>query len=284
MPKRFTDSEKWKDPFFIELSANYKLVWLYLLDDCNHAGIWKKSIKRLNFDCETNFTEQEILKTFGDRIIVLSEDKWFIPKFVYFQHGKDFIKSKQKQAESAIKILNEYNLLKENGNGSITLNLPLSNPTPTLTEPLPNPIPTLTEGFPNPYGNGNGNDNGIGNANGSGDDNAIGIANASDNGSVENTDTLLTEKELHFAETSLEAILNYGSPGQIAISNALENINDLGGLEKCLIELKWDYIKAERVHNNIHSNNWVRFLKHGTFDIDSYYKLYMKDFQQDLEI
>jgi len=136
MAKRFTDTEKWKDPFFNELHSDYKLVWIYLLDDCNHAGVWKKSIKRLNFDCGTNLTEECILNTFGDRIIPVSEDKWFIPKFIYFQYGKDFIKSKQKTVLSAIEILNELDLIKEDGKGNLTLHIPLPNPNITLKEEL----------------------------------------------------------------------------------------------------------------------------------------------------
>ena len=51
--KRFTDAEKWKDPFFEELTNDYKLIWLYLLDYVDNAGLWHKSIKRLNFYCNT---------------------------------------------------------------------------------------------------------------------------------------------------------------------------------------------------------------------------------------
>ena len=138
MAKRFTDTEKWKDPFFYELTSDYKLVWIYLLDDCNHAGVWKKSIKRLNFDCGTHLSEEDILKTFGDRIVVISEDKWFIPKFMFFQHGKDFTKSKQKTVISALKILNELDLLITDNKGNVTLKIPYTNPMDTLNVELPN--------------------------------------------------------------------------------------------------------------------------------------------------
>lgn len=134
MAKRFTDSEKWKDPFFENLSKDFKLVWIYLLDDCDHAGIWKKSIKRLNFSLDTNFTETDLLKQFKDRIIVLNDDKWFIPKFVTFQYGNDFISSKQKAVLSAIKLLNDNGLIKELSNGSLTLSIPLTNPMDTLMD------------------------------------------------------------------------------------------------------------------------------------------------------
>lgn len=134
MAKRFTDSEKWKDPFFEELTKDLKLAWLYLLDDCDHAGIWKKSIKRLNFSLDTNFTEEDLLKAFNDRIVILNADKWFIPKFITFQYGNDFFKSKQKAVLSAVKILNENNLIKELDNGLLTLSIPLTNPINTLTD------------------------------------------------------------------------------------------------------------------------------------------------------
>ena len=38
MAKRFTDNEKWKNQFFKGLSTVNKLFFLYILDDCDHAG------------------------------------------------------------------------------------------------------------------------------------------------------------------------------------------------------------------------------------------------------
>jgi hypothetical protein len=99
--KRFTDAEKWKDPFFENLSNNFKLIWLYLLDDCDNAGLWGKSIKRLNFHCNTNVTEQELLKVLGKRIIPITESLWLIPKFLEFQYGSNWMTSKNKAVESA---------------------------------------------------------------------------------------------------------------------------------------------------------------------------------------
>jgi uncharacterized phage protein (TIGR02220 family) len=88
MPKRFTASEKWDDPFFTDLSKDYKLVWIYILDKCSNAGIYDVNIKNLNFSTETTLSAQDILTTFGERILVLnSGKKWFIPKFVVFQYG-----------------------------------------------------------------------------------------------------------------------------------------------------------------------------------------------------
>jgi hypothetical protein len=134
MAKRFTDSEKWKDPFFEELTKDLKLAWLYILDDCCHAGIWQKSIKRLNFAIDSNLTEADLIQAFSKRIIVLAEDKWFIQKFITFQYGKDFMNSKQKPVLSAIKILNEHRLIEELPNGSLTLSIPYDKGLDTLMD------------------------------------------------------------------------------------------------------------------------------------------------------
>lgn len=40
MAKRFSDTEKWKKPLLRSLPTEYKLLWIYILDDCDHAGIW----------------------------------------------------------------------------------------------------------------------------------------------------------------------------------------------------------------------------------------------------
>lgn len=103
--KRFTDAEKWKDPFFENLSNDYKIIWLYLLDDCDNAGIWSKSIKRLNFHCDTSITEEELFTTFKDRILAINDAICIIPKFLTFQYGDDWINSNSKVIVSVKKKL-----------------------------------------------------------------------------------------------------------------------------------------------------------------------------------
>ena len=44
MAKRFTDTDKWKKKWFRELKPISKCFWSYLLDNCNHAGIWEVDI------------------------------------------------------------------------------------------------------------------------------------------------------------------------------------------------------------------------------------------------
>jgi len=88
MPKRFTASEKWDDPFFFELEPKYKLFWIYLLDKCNHAGIWDVNKKMAEFCIGDKIDWDNIQKIFKDRIEIINNgSKWFIPKFINFQYG-----------------------------------------------------------------------------------------------------------------------------------------------------------------------------------------------------
>lgn len=129
--KRFTDAEKWKDTFFEQLPKDYKLAWLYLLDDCDNAGVWNKSIKRLNFHCDTNFTEEEILKVFEKRLQPITSDKWFIKKFMEFQYGMNWLSSSNKAVVSAKQKLESIGVLIQNKENNYTLSIPYLYPTDT---------------------------------------------------------------------------------------------------------------------------------------------------------
>ena len=86
MAKRFTDSRKWHDTWFGELPRKYKFFWIYILDTCNHAGIFEVNLKLASFHLEDTYTREDVLQVFKDKLIVVSESKWFIPKFISFQY------------------------------------------------------------------------------------------------------------------------------------------------------------------------------------------------------
>ncbi|HRH83605.1 MAG TPA: hypothetical protein PK210_05145 [Bacteroidia bacterium] len=109
MPKRFTDTEKWKDDWYISLSNDDKIVWQWLLDNCTHAGVCKRSIGILNLMCQVKYTEDEMISKMDGRVIV-SDNFWFIPKFIKFQYPT--LLSKKPVIVSLIKELTAKNLLK----------------------------------------------------------------------------------------------------------------------------------------------------------------------------
>ena len=129
MAKRLTDSEKWKKSFIKKLSVEAKLFWVYLLDSCNHAGIWDVDIDLANFLLGTQLTEEKIVEEIKEKIVIFDDGKkWFIPSFIEFQQPSG-LNDKNNAHRSIISILKKYNLLSY-------LTEPLSSPSAAPEEPL----------------------------------------------------------------------------------------------------------------------------------------------------
>lgn len=108
MAKRFTDTDKWKDDWYISLSNDDKVVWQWLIDNCSHAGICKRSIYLLNLMCNVNYTEEQVIQKMHDRVLICG-NVWFIPKFINFQYGT--LNSSKAAIVSVVGELFKYNLL-----------------------------------------------------------------------------------------------------------------------------------------------------------------------------
>jgi hypothetical protein len=122
MAKRMTDTDKWKKRFVRELSPQHKLLWFYILDDCNHAGIWEVDIEvasirigeDLGYDMEkhrhpTNFAHDMLPQAFLDKIVIFDNgDKWFIPDFIEFQYGE--LNPNSNVHKSVIQLLERYEI------------------------------------------------------------------------------------------------------------------------------------------------------------------------------
>lgn len=109
MAKRFTAAEKWDDPWFFELSAIQKLFWIFLLDKCDHAGIYRVN-KPLMKVYLGHGDEGIDTAPFEGRIVYLTPDKWFIPKFIAFQYGT--LSPDNRAHQSVINILKKEGLSK----------------------------------------------------------------------------------------------------------------------------------------------------------------------------
>lgn len=86
MAKRFTDTSKWDKQSFADLSLKMKMVWIYLCDKCDHAGVWEINLKLLSFQTGTKVTLREIGDAFGDWIEVHGS-KILLTNFLDFQYG-----------------------------------------------------------------------------------------------------------------------------------------------------------------------------------------------------
>ena len=109
MAKRMTDTDKWKKRFVRELTPEHKLLWFYILDDCNHAGIWEVDIEVASIRVGHELIYDTLPKSFLDKIVIFDNgDKWFIPDFIEFQYGE--LNPNSNVHKSVISLLDRYNL------------------------------------------------------------------------------------------------------------------------------------------------------------------------------
>ena len=109
MAKRFTDTDKWKKGFIKNLPAKYKLLWLYILDDCNHAGIWDTDFEVASIRIGSKINEKEAAKVLSEQIKIFDGgNKWFLPKFIDFQYGQ--LNENVNAHKSVIKLLDKYDV------------------------------------------------------------------------------------------------------------------------------------------------------------------------------
>lgn len=109
MAKRFTDTEKWKKKFIRNLEPKLKLLWFYILDDCDHAGIWHPDFEVASIRIGVEITEKYAETVFSDHIQIFDDgEKWFIPAFIQFQYGE--LNPNNRAHNSVINILKKYKL------------------------------------------------------------------------------------------------------------------------------------------------------------------------------
>lgn len=122
MAKRFIDTGIFDDDWFMELSKDGKLLWIYFITKCDHAGIIKINEKLLRLQTDIKDIDT-VIKQLGNRLVTVSEHLYFIPKFIEFQYP-GFPNSKVRQQQSAVEILVKYGLFdREN----LTLTKQLAN-------------------------------------------------------------------------------------------------------------------------------------------------------------
>jgi hypothetical protein len=110
MAKRFTDTEKWKKAFIKKLSPELKLLWFYILDDCDISGLWQVDIEVASIRIGIPIDINKAINEFEENIIIIDNgEKWFIPSFLEFQYGSHLSKTNN-VFRSIEKILNKYDL------------------------------------------------------------------------------------------------------------------------------------------------------------------------------
>jgi len=133
MAKRFTDTEKWKRVWFMELSPVHKCLWSFILDNCSTGGIWEVNWKSAEFHIGAKLPLEAVREAFSKQFVELDGGKrWFIMDFVNFQYGA--LNQNNPAHKGAIKELQRYSLLDDELSISLPTNL-LEAPSKHLPSP-----------------------------------------------------------------------------------------------------------------------------------------------------
>lgn len=85
---KFTNAAKYRTEWFGNLPPRLKLLWYYLNDVCDHAGVWERNFKLLNYEIgETGnpYTPEDLVQL-GERIIQFSENKYLLRDYLVEQN------------------------------------------------------------------------------------------------------------------------------------------------------------------------------------------------------
>ena len=126
MAKRFVDTELFKQGWFRKLPPTLKTAWIYLITNCDHAGVYEPDLELMSFCVGSKITKDDIIKHLGDQISSIDgRDKWFLHKFIPFQYS--VLNPNVKAHQGVIKILEKYNL-------DVTVCKGLGNPSETVQD------------------------------------------------------------------------------------------------------------------------------------------------------
>lgn len=112
MAKRFTDTEKWERPWFRQLSAENKSLWLYILDKCDIAGVWYVDLELAGFIMRTEYDPENTYFALEKQITKLDGGKkWWVNDFPRFQYGS--LRPGVNLHDSVIRKMEEHAEMKE---------------------------------------------------------------------------------------------------------------------------------------------------------------------------
>ena len=123
MAKRFTDTDKWKKSWFLDLPIEYKTLWGYILDNCDYAGVWDVNFKLASALCGTEWIPKKVKELFQKQFIEFDEGRrWWIPSFIDFQYGcciedLDYANTTQRGVLRVLQRFNLYELAPEQQRG-----------------------------------------------------------------------------------------------------------------------------------------------------------------------
>lgn len=109
MAKRFIDTKMWDKAWFRKLTPQTKLIWIYLLTRCDHAGIWDADWEAAEFFIGDKVNYRRLPKVITDKMQEIDGgNQYYIPSFIEFQYGE--LRENSKPHLSVLKRLKDKGL------------------------------------------------------------------------------------------------------------------------------------------------------------------------------
>lgn len=113
MPLRFIDTGFYKHPFIAGLKGPYKALYIFILCDCDNAGMWGPDFQIASIYIDQKLDRETARKNFAGKFIELKNGKWFFPDFIQWQYPKG-LSAKNPAHTKIIFELQKLDLIDEN--------------------------------------------------------------------------------------------------------------------------------------------------------------------------
>jgi hypothetical protein len=113
MKRRFFDTEIWDKEWFLNLTPADKCGVYFILSKCDAVGVWavNKVLAEYYIDkMKIKLDWDAFLTKCNNNIIAISETKWWVPDFCYFQYSTPLTENETNKAR-----ISHVNLLKRHG-------------------------------------------------------------------------------------------------------------------------------------------------------------------------
>ncbi|MEM1973311.1 MAG: hypothetical protein QXN68_00815 [Thermoplasmata archaeon] len=114
--KRLTETDKWVEKWFRDLDNKYKLLYLFMLDNCDYLGIFDlDKLELASFILKEKFSVEEVKKVFLDKIevkIIDGKEIVVMKEFILWNYG-DNLNPEHKIHKRIIEVLSKKSKKKE---------------------------------------------------------------------------------------------------------------------------------------------------------------------------
>ena len=132
MAKRFIQHELLRNPWLRAASTLEKLLWVGLITECDHAGIWIVDWQMMELMVGGKIDPGAAKKFLNGRFLEVDNGRrWFLPDFIRFQYPQG-VSTNNNTMKSVRQILDNYGIDTEN----LTIREGLGNPSSTLDQGL----------------------------------------------------------------------------------------------------------------------------------------------------